>query len=189
MCDLVTSRGRKIQHDHVSGEGHVTGSSEPEKVCYTLPLYEHDPDTARSRVEGESYQFLMKWQQADSRFQMVENATPCYNCIGKVFGGKRMQICDIASVESILEDDRYYSVGGPAQIRDIVVYRLEGAITHVGFVHEVDETGTVAVVQSKWGILADYLHGLYSVPSTYGQPEIMRTDLPTEQRTRSPEST
>ncbi len=184
MCHLQTGKGRPIRHVHTSDDGHIIESNNPKDICNPICQYRGDPKIIGEMIRDSSQREFLKWSKVDAHFKMVNPHTPCYNCVGKVFGARNM-IVDASYVVKILEDDEYYRVDGNARIGDIVIYRREGAIMHVGFVHKVSEEGGALVVQSKWGLAADYLHGPYSVWPFYGEPEVWRTDLPLSQRTRS----
>jgi len=182
MCRLETGKEHPIRHVHTSNDGHIIGSSFSKDICRPLCQYRGDPKIINGMIRDMSEQELLKWSIVDDNFRMFGPNTPCYNCVGKVFGEKDM-IIDAYYVDKILEDDEYYKIDGNARIGDIVIYRREEAITHVGFVHKVSEIDGMFIVQSKWGLLADYLHGPYSVPPFYGEPEVLRTNLPESQRT------
>jgi hypothetical protein len=183
MCHLETAKGHPIPHAHTSDDGHIVGSSDPKLICRPISLYRGDPKIVAEKMRRLSELELARWSPIDGHFQILGQHTPSYNCVGKVFGAKAMLI-DISHLEKILEDDQYHRVDDNFRVGDIVVYRRGEAITHVGFVHEVSEAGDVLVVQSKWGVSADFLHDPHSVPPFYGEPEVWRTNLPDSQRTR-----
>ncbi len=124
-----------------------------------------------------------------TRFQQLVRAlvreSATYNCVGHVFAVSRGILTDglefpppgnageiDGTVRSILEADGYRP-RLPAErpkYGDIVVYERDGKIEHVGFIvsFSLDEP----LVQSKWGLGAEYRHDLRSVPGVYGLPTI-----------------
>ena len=112
-----------------------------------------------------------------------ESAT--YNCVGHVFAVSRGILTDGLEdpppgnvgeidgiVRKILDADGYRRRRPMEQPQwgDIVVYEREGKIEHVGFI--VSGSLNEPMVQSKWGLGAEYRHYLNSVPSVYGVPTI-----------------
>jgi hypothetical protein len=80
------------------------------------------------------------------------------NCHGWVFTGGRYLVLG-RSVDVILSDNGYTPVTAPAA-GDLCVYRGQpGEVTHTGLVRAVLDDGTV-LVESKWGRLGVYLHGV-----------------------------
>jgi hypothetical protein len=112
-----------------------------------------------------------------------ESAT--YNCLGHVFASSRGILTDgletpppgytgaiDGTVRNVLAADGYRrrATGEEPRPGDVVVYEREGRIEHVGV---LASTGLQEpVVQSKWGLGAEYRHLLSSVPEIYGEPTV-----------------
>lgn len=98
-----------------------------------------------------------------------------YNCVGMVFAARRAWI-EIDYVERLLVEDGYRPIpASDAMIGDVVLYRdIERNPTHVGLV--VGLIGEIGgqrdfMVLSKWGLEAEFLHPVRSIPSVFGSPE------------------
>lgn len=102
------------------------------------------------------------------------NLSSFYNCVGLVFGSRRTCI-EPDQVPMILADDGYERLReDELAIGDIVIYKADADIAHVGVVVWVPPPtdtikGAIRVV-SKWGEFGEYLHDLRQVPSAFGDP-------------------
>jgi len=68
-----------------------------------------------------------------------------------------------------------------AQFGDVVVYRKDGEISHVGIVarknlYIPDDPQDPLVILSKWGQIGEYEHDLTDVPYLLGKPAEYWTD-------------
>jgi hypothetical protein len=84
----------------------------------------------------------------------------------------------------ILREDDYTILSGSAQAQkgDVVVYRKDGEVAHVGIVIDVDEplTSRKISVLSKWGAFGEYVHPIDEVPVFFGRAEEFWTDRRSE---------
>ena len=112
--------------------------------------------------------------------RLTSTPTVTYNCMGLVFASRRTCI-DISELDFILHEDGYRRLGGlhEAHPGDVVGYRKDGQVEHVGLINstEVNYQGLPiqATVISKWGRHAEYLHNIKDVPPQYGSPELFWT--------------
>ena len=87
------------------------------------------------------------------------------NCHGWVFTGGKFGILG-QEVDTILEENDYFAVTGPA-MGDLCVYRGEdNAVAHTAIVRGVFDDGTI-LVEGKWGRLGIFLHPVEH--SVYGE--------------------
>lgn len=106
---------------------------------------------------------------------MCRSLTGLYNCVGLVFASRRTMV-DVKHLPIILEDDGYSMIPeSDALLGDIVLYRRNGLISHVGIVFEFrdvsirgDRSRIEVWVLSQWGENGEYLHKLREVPTIYG---------------------
>ena len=104
-----------------------------------------------------------------------------YDCMGMVFGSRRVWI-DTDELELILDGDDYrrLSDGGEVTEGDVVVYRDEDVVTHVGIVARTRQNLAQAVTEitvlSQWGRHGEYFHGIDDVDSRLGTPAEFWTD-------------
>lgn len=94
-----------------------------------------------------------------------------YNCMGLVFGSRRVQI-DTDELPQVLSDDRWIPVSeSDLQVGDLVVYFREGTARHVAFFVRTDHVGSTAArfVWSKCGEFGEYVHLITDVPEAYGR--------------------
>lgn len=96
-----------------------------------------------------------------------------YNCMGLIFGSRRVQI-DIDELPQILSEDVWRPIGeAELQVGDLVMYVREGKARHVAFYIRTDLVGSTIqrFVWSKCGEFGEYLHLITDVPKQYGQPD------------------
>jgi hypothetical protein len=105
-----------------------------------------------------------------------------YNCMGLVFGARRVEIPP-SSFGLIVEDDDYLEVNDPTvRVGDIVAYFSESNSVpeHVGIVVELPKLGATeahgVVVLSKLGFHGEYLHPVLAVPQHFGFPRYWRVN-------------
>jgi len=124
-----------------------------------IPLYEW----SASATEVKRYAVASEQQHArDFPTIRLERSSDQTNCHGWVFTqGRYLLFGD--GVEQILQDNEY-SVAEQPHINDIIIYRnSSGTILHSGIVRAVLDDGT-ALIESKWGISARYLHLPHNQP-------------------------
>jgi hypothetical protein len=147
---LVTKAGNRIPNEQ-------RRPFHPDQVAASLRLWATERPNAKLRSKGSAG----------------------YNCVGLVFASRRTCV-DTESVEWILREDGFRRLTGPEHIvvGDVVVYRRDGQISHVGWISTVDMGLGVrrVTVQSKWGFEAEYLHPLDHLPTAYGTPAEYWTD-------------
>lgn len=96
--------------------------------------------------------------------------------MGLVFASRRTHI-DVEMVEAFLTDDEWNEVPAEAdiQVGDMVLYKLNGKLAHVGLVSSRNEDGVIMVL-SKWGDAGEYFHEIRDVPRLCGVPAAFYTD-------------
>jgi len=95
--------------------------------------------------------------------------TQRYNCWGFTFIPRRYWIDSDVDVDNIIRDNCVPVSPGSILPGDVIRYRDDyGTTTHTGRVWQTDGTGNAALVRSKWGGWAEYLHLPLDVPSIYG---------------------
>ena len=92
-----------------------------------------------------------------------------YNCVGMVLGNRRAWI-DLDGIETCLEKDGYRRVSQDELLAgDVVLYRNQDEITHIGVVIFVERQDVIDIrVLSKWGFAGEIIHHLHDVPNDYG---------------------
>lgn len=163
MSELTTDAGRPILHFHFSREGHIVDATDARLVCNNIGNLD------KEKVQQINQTLLNRFPD----IYCVAQPTYEYDCHGKTFGNKRCWINN-EQVQKILEDDGYTQVKGVAKKGDIIIYQYKGAISHSGFIHQVDNTGKIIKIQSKWGLAGDYIHNPDSVPLEYGSWTVYR---------------
>ncbi len=100
-----------------------------------------------------------------------------YNCMGLIFAARRISI-SIDHINFVLKEDGYKSVKLSEIIAgDIVVYRFNNELSHVGLIMEVNRTLLMnSRVISKWGRDGEFIHFMNDVPKLYGEPVEYYTD-------------
>ena len=142
MAQHVTSKNHPVNHEHI-----------------TPDLNPADRGIARD--------FLKKlFPQAE----VVEEATLNYNCHGFTFAPTHHAWYDFA--ELFIADDFDGTAVASPQPGDVVIYSLEGVLTHSAVVIEVSGRDVVRV-QSKWGGIAEVKHPILHVPEIYGLPIVL----------------
>lgn len=80
----------------------------------------------------------------------------------------------------ILTEDGYtrLSKAEQARVGDVIVYKNDGEVAHVGVLIEIVDalTSPKFYVLSKWGPFGEYTHPIDEVPPTFGQAEEFWTD-------------
>jgi hypothetical protein len=103
----------------------------------------------------------------------MRSADSTYNCMGLVFGGRRLWI-EPENFKAIADGDGYRDVAeAAATIGDVVAYRrTDQTVVHVGFVIAKKgnfEQGTWEItVLSQWGADGEWIHALRDVPEGLG---------------------
>lgn len=105
-----------------------------------------------------------------------------YNCVGMVFAARRTWI-EPEHVEWILQEDGYRQVAREADldVGDVVVYRDgDSQVCHVGIIFSiamnVGSADWQITVLSQWGADGEYLHDIYDVHPSLGEPSEFWTD-------------
>jgi hypothetical protein len=130
------------------------------------------PDSDRSR---ESLLAAREFVRQISPTAKCRSLTALYNCVGLLFASRRTTV-DVRHLPMILQDDGYRAVPELGVVEgDIVIYRRNGRISHVGMVLELrdasirlDRSRIEIWVLSQWGEDGEYIHKLREVPSIYG---------------------
>ncbi len=133
---------------------------------------EQSPAQLRAAVE------IWQRERPNARLRSI---TAVYNCMGLVFASRRTWI-EPDHISMILTDDGYSRLDGEseAKIGDIVVYKKNLALTHVGIIIGFDDDLSVGTrkmkVLSKWGANGEYIHRIDDVPVLFGVPAEFWTD-------------
>lgn len=106
---------------------------------------------------------------------VLRSSASTYNCVGMVLAFRRTSIVETDALPKYLSEDGYRRLVDPPEppMRgDVVIYRDQGSITHVGIVLHVppvDVSGRInPMILSKWGSAGEYIHKLMDVPKVYG---------------------
>lgn len=129
------------------------------------------------------------WREARRAVQMgrlLIGASDDYNCMGLVFAARRACL-DIGDLREILRRDGYQQIAGrllgelagladadargKPTIGDVLVYRFNGADTHVGLLAGLHPLTGEPLVLSKWGRMGEFLHKIADVPTPFGHQE------------------
>lgn len=89
-----------------------------------------------------------------------------YNCMGMVFAGRRAWI-DLDEMYRIFKEDDYTRIQrNDVHVSDVVVYRLDVSLSHVGLITQVNQIGREKqlIVASKWGLDPEFIHEERNVP-------------------------
>ena len=130
-----------------------------------------DPQEDRAVREIKQEEFLKEYaMDGDPDIRPMHEPDATYNCVGFVFGARRVFISP-RQVDAILREDGYASVAEDAvSVGDVVTWRSGAEYTHVGIVAHYEQFHSVRlpVILSKWGSLGEFLHPATKVPSVYG---------------------
>lgn len=130
------------------------------------------PDSDRSR---DSLRAAREMVRRISPTANCRSLTSLYNCVGLVFASRRT-VVDVKHLPMILKDDGFRVIPESEAIQgDIVLYRRNTQITHLGIVFEFrdvslrgDRSEFQIWVLSQWGEDGEYLHKIREVPPIYG---------------------
>jgi hypothetical protein len=110
---------------------------------------------------------------------VLRSASSRYDCMGLPFASRRTSIA-IDQWDLIRVDDRYRQIQeGEALAGDVVIYRRDGFVNHVGVVndrHFGDNGLPIITVLSQWGYDGEYWHPVDQVPDLYGNAVEYWTD-------------
>ena len=104
----------------------------------------------------------------------VRSATGVYNCFGMVFANRRTWVDndDGTTVGVILRDDEYRRIAAQdVELGDVVIYRNDDEVTHVGIVSDVNPLSGGMTVLSQWGADGEYFHEIGDVHPSLGRPQ------------------
>lgn len=144
---------------------------DPAKKIYTRSGWEI-PQVAKlprnPKLVGLQSKISKQWRQ-NPEIRSTSNFP--YNCVGMVFASRRAYI-EIDHVLNILKYDYYKRIErSMVMVGDVVLYKNEKEITHVGLIVQVSTLGSTKdfKVLSKWGEEGEFLHFLEDVPEPYGE--------------------
>ncbi len=134
--------------------------------------HEHDPTDLHAADQALAQEFMAKlFPQA----QVVNPATLKYNCHGFALAPSHLAWYNFPDL--FLSDDYTGTPMESPQLGDILVYSLDGVLTHSAVVIEVNG-GKIVRVQSKWGGVAEVRHPTSHVPDVYGEPIVLLRPQP-----------
>lgn len=137
------------------------------------------------RQEWPPAQLKHSIQQYQNDFPraLLRSITAIYNCLGMTFASRRTCI-EPDLTDMILAEDGYTKLASSekACVGDVVVYKKDGEVTHVGLIIEIAKplTDRNIHVLSKWGAFGEYTHRLDEVPVLFGRAEEFWTDRKSE---------
>lgn len=103
-----------------------------------------------------------------------------YNCVGMVFGSRRVWIDDDHIPQILSEDDFRKIERQDADIGDVIVYIRNQTPVHIGIIYrkelEFDNSTPRFWVLSKWGELAEFEHFEDIVPEVFGEQREFYTE-------------
>lgn len=107
--------------------------------------------------------------------RVLRSLASTYNCIGMAFATRRTCI-EPEHVSMILKEDGFAQLSQAAEVLtgDVVVYELDGEISHVAVVESnspnlTDGSSNIRVL-SQWGADGEYLHDYRDVHPQLGRP-------------------
>jgi hypothetical protein len=152
---------------------------------YTIPLATrqgtHIPNQQAPPRAPESLKEAFRIWKEKLPNGILRSAGGPHNCMGLAFASRRTQI-ECEDLDLILREDDYKQVKDRVrvQVGDVVIYRRDGKVTHVGIIVrcEVDfgRAEPKLTVLSKWGQDCEFIHAINEVPFLYGQPAEFWTD-------------
>ena len=133
------------------------------------------PNAKRDQKTPERMAAAKKYVLDNHESAQLRSLSSEYNCVGMVFAARRTVIDD-DHVEMILREDGYRQINNKSelQIGDVVVYRNDGMISHVGTIARVSpnvrEAQWEITVLSQWGADGEYFHLIDDVNPRFGTP-------------------
>jgi hypothetical protein len=120
----------------------------------TVPLYQRERNATPADLKAED---ALAFAGGEYAGRALRTAPPSddYNCHGWVFTDGRFGI-QSETVDGILHDNGYRQVSEPRP-GDLVIYRVDAAITHSGIVR-TGGAGQPLLIESKWGECGRYVH-------------------------------
>lgn len=107
--------------------------------------------------------------------KVVNPATLNYNCHGFALAPRHLGWYNFP--DFFISDDYVGTAMESPQPGDILIYGLEGVLTHSAVVIQVSGSDIVSV-QSKWGGVAEVKHPPRAVPDVYGAPLVLLRPRP-----------
>lgn len=111
----------------------------------------------------------------------LRSAASRYNCMGMLFASRRTSIdTDLWPLIQVDDEYRQLTPSEVPQPGDVIVYRRDGNLSHLGLVLEVktnlSDASVSATVLSQWGYSGEYVHPEGQVPTLHGVPREYWTD-------------
>lgn len=157
------------------------GPSDRDSIPLATRKGQHIPNERRGEKSLAQLRAAVELWQKERPNARLRSITAVYNCTGLVFASRRTWV-DTDHIAMILADDGYrrLAVESEAGIGDIVVYKKNLALTHVGIIIGFDDDLSVGSreikVLSKWGADGEYIHRIDDVPVLFGVPAEFWTD-------------
>ena len=135
----------------------------------------HIPNWQKPERAPEAMQAARAVVMDGHQDRALRSLASTYNCIGMAFGNRRTCI-EPDQVPMILEEDGFVEVTQAAavMIGDLIIYELEGEISHVAVVVEnkpdLRDGGSTIRALSQWGFDGEYLHDYRDVHPSLGRP-------------------
>ncbi len=152
------------------------GANDKESIALATRLKTHIPNWQRKPERSpESMQAALEVVTKGHERRILRSLASTYNCIGMVFANRRTCI-EPNHVPMILNEDGYVTVSEASSVMtgDIVVYELDGEVSHVAVVisNTPDLTNGSSNIQvlSQWGFDGEYLHDYRDVNEMLGIP-------------------
>jgi hypothetical protein len=152
----------------IIGEG---GRRDPASLAISTRRGNHIPNSRKRNRRPES--LLEARRMLTGRFPNIRNRSldATYSCLGMIFANRRAWV-ENDHLEWLLHEDEYVEVQQP-EIGDLIVYRKDGKMTHVGLI--IERSVDIALAEwklsvlSQWGQDGEYIHSASDVPEeTFG---------------------
>lgn len=128
------------------------------------------PPEEKWRMDGLSGIHSLSMSQ-QSQIENTNEADTSYNCVGMVFGSRRVHICP-SQIPLVLQEDDYQEVGpDDILVGDVVTWQdTDGDFNHIGVIVAVELKRNIRFprVLSKWGNGGERIHPPRLVPTVYG---------------------
>ncbi len=130
----------------------------------------------KRRIEwpAEKTRAAVTWDREGHPNATLRSSTAVYNCMGLVFASRRTWVF-VDQLEIIIKDDGFVKLSNINEVNtgDIVLYKHNGEVAHVGIVTHVGSIipsgRPVVTVLSKWGGHGEYVHSVNDVPEEFGE--------------------